>query len=225
MDGRTRNQDPGPVSGIRCNMRGRGQPSETGLLNVGMRRTWGVPSGLPSEVRKVGLSTPRPFNPPSRTAIRLVVLIANGTSDFASERSLRWELSPVNSPSRAKDCNLSTKYCSLSMVDFELCRLHRMPAWGTIYVVRIWNGLDSIAGGRAWETMSQAEIMTCGPWCQIHLIRARKDETLAKSPPGNGRICHFKLFLIHPSSAMMYLVDHAKPNFSKPQRDDGGYLS
>ena len=49
--------------------------------------TWGVPSGLPSEVRKVGLSTPRPFNPPSRNAIRLVVLIANGTSDFASERS------------------------------------------------------------------------------------------------------------------------------------------
>ena len=85
MDGRARNQDPGPVSGIRYNM--RGQPSETGLLNVGMRRTWGVPSGLPSEVRKVGLSTPRPFNPPSRTAIRLVVLIANGTSDFASERS------------------------------------------------------------------------------------------------------------------------------------------
>ena len=163
MDGRTRNRAPGPVSGIRYNMRGRGQPSETSLLNVGMRRTWGVPSGLPSEVRKVGLSTPRPFNPPSRTAIRLVVLIANGTSDFASERSLRWELSPVNSPSRAKDWNLSTKYCSLSMVDFELCRFPRMPAWGTIYVVRIWNGLDSIAGGRAWETMSQAEIMTCGP--------------------------------------------------------------
>ena len=87
MDGRTRNQDPEPVSGIRYNMRGRGQPSETGLLNVGMRRTWGVSSGLPSEVRKVGLSTPRPFDPPSRTAIRLVVLIANGTSDFASERS------------------------------------------------------------------------------------------------------------------------------------------
>ena len=102
MDGQTRNQDSEPVSGIRYNMRGRGQPSETSLRNVGMRRTWGVPSGLPSEVRKVGLSTPRPFNPPSRTALRLVVLIANGTSDFASERSLRWELSPVNSPSGRK---------------------------------------------------------------------------------------------------------------------------
>ena len=42
---------------------------------------------MPEASRKVGLSTPRPFNPPSRTAIRLVVLIANGTSDFASERS------------------------------------------------------------------------------------------------------------------------------------------
>ena len=179
-------------------MRGRGQPSETGLLNVGKRRTWGVPSGLPSEVRKVGLSTPRPFNPPSRTAIRLVVLIANGTSDFASERSLRWELSPVNSPSRAKDCNLSTKYCSLSMVDFELCRFPRMPALGTLYAVRIWNGLDSIAGGQAWETMSQAEIMTCGPMVSNPLDPRRKGQDPCEESPRQREDLPFQAFLDPP---------------------------
>ena len=147
----------------------------------------GSPFGITVRGRKSRPVHPAPVQSPSRTAIRLVVLIANGTSDFASERSLRWELSPVNSPSRAKDCNLSTKYCSLSMVDFELCRFPRMPAWGTIYVVRIWNGLDSIAGGRAWETMSQAETMTCGPMVSNPLDPRRKGrDPCEESPPATG---------------------------------------
>ena len=47
----------------------------------------GSPFGIAVRGRKSGPVLPAPIQSPSRTAIRLVVLIANGTSDFASERS------------------------------------------------------------------------------------------------------------------------------------------
>ena len=53
----------------------------------GNAQDMGSPFGITARGRKSRPVHPAPIQSPSRTAIRLVVLIANGTSDFASERS------------------------------------------------------------------------------------------------------------------------------------------
>lgn len=41
----------------------------------------------------------------------------------------------------------------------------------------------------------------------------------------NAKSINLDIITIYPLVFVYYLVDHAKPNFSKPQRDDSGCLS
>ena len=117
---------------------------------------------------------------------------------ISSVGTVTWQFPLTGKRLQSKDCNPSTKYCSLSMVDFELCRFPRMPALGTVYVVRIWNGLDSIAGGRTWETMSQAETMTCGPMVSNPLDPRRKGQDPCEESPRQREDLPFQAFLDPP---------------------------